>query len=91
MQFLAELEHCPPLPRFVFEITTAVHTFASYNFSHAATAEELEDAYGKCLDAYKRFEETFCLDMDTTPDLLFAQFVSPRCIPLLDGPYLTFS
>ncbi|EGO56196.1 hypothetical protein NEUTE1DRAFT_146941 [Neurospora tetrasperma FGSC 2508] len=88
MQFLAELEHCPPLPRFVFEITTAVHTFASYNFSNAATAEELEDAYGKCLDAYKRFEETFCLDMDTTPDLLFAQIWYHYCLLALLRPFV---
>lgn len=78
MQFLAELEQCPPLPRFIFSVTSAVHTFSSYNFSNAATAEELEDAYGKCLDA----RDAFCLDMGTTPDWLFAQFVTP--------PILTF-
>ncbi|KAK3345539.1 putative C6-zinc finger TF, regulator of conidiation [Neurospora tetraspora] len=86
MQFLAELEHCPPLPRFVFKVTAAVHTFSSYNFSNAATAEELEDAYGKCLDAYKHFKDAFGLDMDTTPDLLFAQTWYHYCLLALLRP-----
>lgn len=86
MQFLAELEHCPPLPRFVFTVTAAVHTFSSYYYSNAATAEELEDAYEKCLDAYKQFKDTFCLDMDTTPDLLFAQIWYHYCLLALLRP-----
>lgn len=90
MHFVAELEHCPPLHRFVFTVTAAVHTFSSYLFSSAAIAEEFEDAYGKCLDAYKHFKDTFCLDMDTTPDLLFAEFVTPS-MPVLSMPYLTMS
>ncbi|KAK3396938.1 putative C6-zinc finger TF, regulator of conidiation [Sordaria brevicollis] len=86
MQFLAELEHCPPLPRFVFTVTAAVHTFSSYLFSNAATADELEDAYGKCLDAHKHFKETFSLDIDTTPDLLFAQIWYHYCLLALLRP-----
>ncbi|KAK1775495.1 hypothetical protein QBC45DRAFT_335226 [Copromyces sp. CBS 386.78] len=83
-QFLAELEHCPPLSRFVFAVTAAVHTFSSYNFSNAATAEELEDAYGKCLDA----RDAVCLDMGTTPDLLFAQIWYHYCLLALLRPFV---
>ena len=73
MQFFAELQYCPPVARFVFEVTEAVHTFSSYNFSKAMTAEDLETAYGKCLDYYAQLTETFGSDVDSTPDLLFAQ------------------
>lgn len=57
----------------MFEVTEVVHTFASYNSSKAMTAEDLENAYGKCLDYYSQFNETLGVDIDSTPDLLFAQ------------------
>lgn len=79
MRFFAELQLCPHLARFVFEVTETVHTFSSYNFSKAMTAKDLEDAYDKCIEYYCQFTDSFASDMDSTFDLLFAQIRYHYC------------
>jgi hypothetical protein len=73
MRFFSELNFCPPVARFVFEVTETAHTFLSYNFSKAMTATDLEEAYGKCLSHRTRFAEQSSPNIASTPDLLFAQ------------------
>ena len=73
MRFFSELNFCPPVARFVFEVTETAHTFLSYNFSKAMTATDLEEAYGKCLGHRARFAEQSSPNIASTPDLLFAQ------------------
>lgn len=73
MRFFGELSFCLPVAKFVFEVTEAVDTFCSYNYSKAMTAEDLEGAYRKCVGCYSRFTETFGPDTGSTPDVLFAQ------------------
>ena len=73
MQFFAELQHCPPLARFMFEVAEVVHTFLTYNLSKAMSAEDLEGAYDKCLGYYHQFTGLSTSDMNSTPDLIFAQ------------------
>ncbi|KAM7199723.1 hypothetical protein V8F20_005593 [Naviculisporaceae sp. PSN 640] len=88
MQFFAELQYCHPIAKFVFEVTEVVHTFASYNSSKAMTAEDLENAYAKCLDYYSHFNETLGVDIDSTPDLLFAQVWYHYCLLSLLRPFV---
>ncbi|KAK4216514.1 hypothetical protein QBC37DRAFT_91591 [Rhypophila decipiens] len=88
MQFFAELQYCHPIARFLFEVTEVVHTFASYNFSRAMTAEDLENAYGKCLDYYSQFSESLGVDIDSSPDLLFAQTWYHYCLLCLLRPFV---
>jgi len=73
MRFFSELQFCPSVARFIFEVTETVHTFLSYNFSKAMTAVDLQDVYVKCLAYNKRFSEQSIPEVDNTPDLLFAQ------------------
>ncbi|KAK3387881.1 putative C6-zinc finger TF, regulator of conidiation [Podospora didyma] len=88
MQFFAELQYCPPLTRFIFEVTEVVHTFLTYNFSKATSAEDLEGAYDKCLGYYRQFTELSAPDMDSTPDLIFAQIWYHCCLLNLLGPFV---
>ncbi|KAK0723296.1 hypothetical protein B0T26DRAFT_257660 [Lasiosphaeria miniovina] len=88
MHFFAELQHCPPLARFVFEITEAVHTFSSYNFSQAMTADDLEAAYEKCIGCYKQFAEDSTRIPDGGPDLLFAHIWYHYCLFRLLQPFV---
>jgi hypothetical protein len=82
MQFFTELPHCPPLVRFVFEVTEAAHTFSSYNYSRAMTAADLDGALSKCVSCQGRFVESAAFDADGGPDVFFAQsvmvFSNPR-------------
>ncbi|KXX73301.1 Conidial development protein fluffy [Madurella mycetomatis] len=73
MQFFAELQYCPPLARFVFEVTEAVHTFSSYNYSKAMTAGDLDGAFSRCISYHDQFFGMAALDTDGGPDILFAQ------------------
>lgn len=73
MQFFAELQHCPPLARFVFEVIETVHTFSSYNYSKAMTAGDLDVALNKCIGYFGQFSGSVALDADAGPDLLVAQ------------------
>ncbi|KAL2158753.1 hypothetical protein VTH06DRAFT_3944 [Thermothelomyces fergusii] len=75
VQFFAQLQHCPPLARFVFEVTEAAHTFSSYNHSKAMTASDLEGAFGKCVGYHRQVAELSECDADSAgPDVLFAQW-----------------
>lgn len=74
MRFFGELSFCLPVARFVFEVTEAVDTFCSYNHSKAMTAEDLEEAYRKCVGCFSRFTGAFGPDSGSTPDVLFAQY-----------------
>lgn len=73
MQFFAELHYCPPLARFVFEVTEAAHTFSSYNYSKAMTAGELEGAFSRCTSYYRQATESGALAADGGPDVVVAQ------------------
>lgn len=73
MQFFAELQHCPPLPRFVFEVTEAAHTFSSYNHSKAMTAGDLDQAFNKFLDYRHQISESSVFDTAAGPDILLAR------------------
>ncbi|KAK5651955.1 hypothetical protein OQA88_11497 [Cercophora sp. LCS_1] len=88
MRFFNELTFCLPVARFVFEVTETVHTFSSYNYSRAMTAEDLEDAYRKCIGYYSRFTETYGSDTGSTPDLLFAQIWYNCCLLMLLRPFV---
>lgn len=73
MRFFSEVQFCPPIARFTFEVTETVHTFLSYNLSKAMTASDLEDAYSKCIGCYTIFTKHSVRDIANTPELLFAQ------------------
>ncbi|KAG7285617.1 hypothetical protein NEMBOFW57_010246 [Staphylotrichum longicolle] len=73
VQFFNELQHCPPLTRFIFEATEAAHTFSSYHYSRAMTAADLEAAFNKCLASHRRAAESGTLHPDAGPDALLAQ------------------
>lgn len=73
VQFFNELQHCPPLARFIFEATEAAHTFSSYHYSRAMTAADLEAAFNKCLASHRRAAESGTLHPDAGPDALLAQ------------------
>ncbi|KAK1761531.1 hypothetical protein QBC47DRAFT_291246 [Echria macrotheca] len=88
MRFFAELHLCPPLARFVFEVTEAVHTFASYNYSRAMTAEDLENAYDKCIRYYSQFSREQGHEMGSTPDLMFAEIWYHYCLLCLLRPFV---
>ncbi|KAK3684072.1 putative C6-zinc finger TF, regulator of conidiation [Podospora appendiculata] len=88
MKFFAELHYCPPLAKFIFEVTEVVHTFSAYNFSKAMTAEDLEGAYDKCLDYYGQFSASLGVGLDSSPDLLFAQIWYHFCLLTLLRPFV---
>ena len=71
MQFFSELQFCPPLPRFIFEVTEAAHTFSSYHYSKAMTAGDLDGAFNKCLGYYRQVIASGAID--DGPDSLLAQ------------------
>lgn len=73
MQFFAELPACPPVARFLFEITETVHTFSAYNFAKAMTANDLVEAHHKCLGSFSDFTGRCSADPANTADGLFAQ------------------
>jgi hypothetical protein len=73
VQFFNQLQDCPPLARFIFEVTEAVHTFLTYDFSRAMTADDLDEAFKKCVRCHDRVAESGALDGDPGPDDLFAQ------------------
>jgi hypothetical protein len=77
VQFFSELQYCPPLARFVFEVTEAVHTFLSYHHSKAMTASDLDEALNKCTSSHHQAAELAALDPDTGPDVYFAQYGPP--------------
>ncbi len=77
MQFFNELQFCPPLARFVFEVTEAVHTFLSYHYSKAMTASDLDEAFNKCIDSHRQAAESATLNPNTGPDAVLAQY-DPR-------------
>jgi hypothetical protein len=72
MQFFAELQYCPPLSRFVFEVTEAAHTFSSYHYSKAMTAGDLDGAFNKCIGYHRQVSESAAFATDGGPDVLFA-------------------
>ncbi|KAK4455352.1 hypothetical protein QBC34DRAFT_288582 [Podospora aff. communis PSN243] len=88
MRFFSELQFCPPVARFVFEVTEIVHTFLSYNFSKAMTAADLEEAYGKCLGCLGKFAEQSSPDIASTPDQLFAHIWYQHCLLSLLRPFV---
>ncbi|KAK3988987.1 putative conidial development protein fluffy [Cladorrhinum sp. PSN332] len=90
-QFFADLRYCPPLPRFIFEVTEAAHTFLSYNYSRAMTAPDLEGAYDRCISYYAQFAEAFPQSLNGSPDLLFAQIWYQFCMLSLLRPFVTTS
>lgn len=49
VKFFAELQYCPPLARFIFEVIESAHTFATYNYSKAMTSCDLDRAFSKCI------------------------------------------
>lgn len=73
MQFFAQLPACPPIARFLFEITETVHTFSAYNFAKAMTANDLVEAHHKCLESFSDFTGRCSSDLSNTADGLFAQ------------------
>ncbi|GAB1313681.1 C6-zinc finger TF, regulator of conidiation [Madurella fahalii] len=91
MQFFSELQHCPPLARFVFEITEAAHTFSSYNYSKAMTAGDLDGAFNRCISYHSRLFESAALDTDDGPDILFAKIWYHFCLLSLLQPFVTGS
>ncbi|AEO61292.1 hypothetical protein MYCTH_2071661 [Thermothelomyces thermophilus ATCC 42464] len=92
VQFFAELQHCPPLARFIFEVTEAAHTFSSYNHSKAMTASDLEGAFGKCTGYYRQVAELSASDADGVgPDVLLARIWYNFCLLSLLQPFVANS
>ena len=73
MQFFAELPACPPVARFLFEVTETAHTFSAYNFAKAMSASDLVEAYHKCLGSYSDFTSRCSSSPFGTADGLLAQ------------------
>ncbi|KAK3900155.1 hypothetical protein C8A05DRAFT_17504 [Staphylotrichum tortipilum] len=73
VQFFVELQHCPPLARFIFEATEAAHTFSTYHYSEAMTASDLDGAFNRCLSYHRQAIGSGVLDPDGGPDVLIAQ------------------
>lgn len=73
MQFFTELQYCPQLARFVFEVTEAAHTFSSFNYSKAMTAGDLDGAFNRFISHHSKFFGLAALDTDGSPDILFAR------------------
>ncbi|KAK4159697.1 putative conidial development protein fluffy [Cladorrhinum sp. PSN259] len=90
-QFFADLRYCPSLPRFVFEVTEAAHTFLSYNYSKAMTAGDLENAYDRCISYYNTFAESCPQSLNDSPDLIFAKIWYHFCMLSLLRPFVTTS
>ncbi|KAK1828974.1 hypothetical protein QBC39DRAFT_264138 [Podospora conica] len=88
MQFFAELPACPPLARFLFEITETVHTFSAYNFAKAMTANDLVEAHQKCLGSYSDFTGRCSSDPSGTADGLFAHIWYHYCLLSLLRPFV---
>ncbi|KAL2166534.1 hypothetical protein VTG60DRAFT_2547 [Thermothelomyces hinnuleus] len=92
VQFFAQLQHCPPLARFIFEVTEAAHTFSSYNHSKAMTASDLEGAFGKCTGYYRQVAELSASDADGVgPDVLLARIWYNFCLLSLLQPFVANS
>jgi hypothetical protein len=72
MLFFDELQYCPPLPRFIFEVTEATHTFLTYHFSKAVAASDLDAAFKKCVDYHRQATAFASFDTDHRPDVLLA-------------------
>ncbi len=73
VQFFVELQYCPPLARFIFEVTEAAHTFSTYHYSEATTAGDLDGAFNKCITYHRQAIESGTFDPDGGPDVLIAQ------------------
>ncbi|KAK4198639.1 putative conidial development protein fluffy [Triangularia verruculosa] len=90
-QFFAELRFCPPSSRFVFEVTETSHTFLSYNYSRAMTANDLEGAYDRCVRSYRQFTESSPPSLNPTQDILLAQIWYHFCMLNLMRPFVSSS
>ncbi|KAK0668734.1 putative conidial development protein fluffy [Cercophora samala] len=90
-QFFAELRFCPPSSRFVFEVMETAHTFLSYNYSRAMTANDLESAYERCVGSYRQFLESFAPASSPTQDTLLAQIWYHFCMLNLMRPFVSSS
>ncbi|KAL2131767.1 hypothetical protein VTI74DRAFT_4617 [Chaetomium olivicolor] len=91
MHFFSQLQYCPPLARFIFEVTEAAHTFSSYNYSHAMTASDLDGAVNKCTAALGQALESGAFETDGGPDVLLAQIWYNFCVLGLLQPFVTDS
>lgn len=72
-QFFSQLKFCPPLARFIYEVTEAAHTFSSYNYSQAMTAGDLDTAFNKCTAAHRQAVESGAFEKEAGHDVLLAQ------------------
>ncbi|KAK4130261.1 hypothetical protein BT67DRAFT_452495 [Trichocladium antarcticum] len=91
MQFFEELQYCPPLSRFIFEVTEAAHTFSSYHYSRAMTASDLDGAFKKCIDYHRQVAESPAFATDGGPDVLLARIWYQFCLLSLLQPFVTGS
>ncbi|KAL2195622.1 hypothetical protein P885DRAFT_40006 [Corynascus similis CBS 632.67] len=89
VQFFTQLQHCPPLARFIFEVTEAAHTFSSYNHSKVMTASDLDAAFSKCNGYYRQIPQLSSLDGG--PDVLLARIWYNFCVLSLLQPFVSDS
>ncbi|KAK4038898.1 hypothetical protein C8A01DRAFT_47538 [Parachaetomium inaequale] len=87
MEFFTQLQYCPPLARFIFEVTEAAHSFLSYNHSEVMTASDLDRAFNKCLGYHRHFAQSGALNMDYGPDVVLALIWYNFCLLSLLEPF----
>ncbi|KAK4101776.1 hypothetical protein N658DRAFT_506544 [Parathielavia hyrcaniae] len=90
-QFYSQLQFCPPLARFVFEVTEVVHTFTTYCSSTTMTAADLEGAFRRCISCHDQAAESFALEENTRADVLLAQVCYHYCLFKLLYPLVSSS
>ncbi|KAK4148811.1 hypothetical protein C8A00DRAFT_19422 [Chaetomidium leptoderma] len=91
VRFFTELQYCPPLARFIFEVTEAAHTFSSYNYSKAMTASDLDGAFNKCIRYHREATDSAVFNSDAKPDTFLAHIWYNFCLLSLLQPFVTSS